>query len=112
MPLDQQDYLSAGDQRLLKLAKALRDSDFPPDFIWNYPSCGTCAFEVGRFIFGYKHLGEFALTCNELLGLNYQEGNAIFITAAHDFSNKCMAEIQPEDVAQVIERLVAARVNA
>lgn len=102
MPLDNADFIPKEYQDLLHLARKLRDGDF--DFPWNYASCGHCAIELGRKLLGIP-------AWQNDFGLSREEYQQIFIKAGRA-SDKHMWEVQPEDVAEVIEQVVEAKVYA
>lgn len=102
MPLDNADFIPKEYQDLLRLARKLRGGDF--SFTWDYTGCGSCAIELGKAMFG-------ADSWANCFGLSNGEFRQVFINAGR-MSDKRMQDVQPEDVADVIEQIVEAKVYA
>ncbi|CAM6001458.1 unnamed protein product [Sphagnum balticum] len=85
----------------------LRDrSRWPLGFVWNYGQCRYCALGLTTQYFGlgYEplHWGQMAKT----LGISEYNASKAFIFARRHIGKKRLADVTPEDVADILDSLV------
>ena len=92
----------------------LRDrSRWPQDFVWNYRNCATCAMGLIEEYFGvsipYASHRKTYEAVAAVVDISPENANRVFIHAGG--ATQDMGTILPEDVADVIDKIVAKQVE-